>query len=97
MTVMTTMSEHAIVSVVWLDAHAASDGWFDIDDLDVEPCSVTTIGWLIADAKPDHVTVAQSLADDGELYAVFCIPIGMVKQVVVLSPMSENTYGRASR
>lgn len=91
------MSEHAIISVVWLDAHAASEGWFDIADLDVEPCSVVTVGWLIADAKPDHVTVAQSLADDGECYGLFCIPIGMVQKVVVLSPMSENTSGRASR
>lgn len=72
------------VIVMWHDAHAVSDGWCAPDDVAVSPCRIETIGWLIPDAKPDHVVVAQSLADDGDLYHVFAVPVGMVVSVQIL-------------
>lgn len=75
---------HSRVLVVWHDAHAVSDGWWDSDQIDSEPCRIETIGWLIPDAKPDHVVVAQSLAGDGDLYHVFAVPVGMVVSVQIL-------------
>jgi hypothetical protein len=45
---------------------------------------IRTIGYLIPDAKRDHVTVAQSIAEDDDLYGVFCVPAGMVQSVQVL-------------
>jgi hypothetical protein len=72
------------VLVVWHDAHAVSDGWWGVDESDDEPCRIETIGWLIPDAKADHVVVAQSLAADGDLYHVFAVPVGMVVSVQIL-------------
>jgi hypothetical protein len=68
----------SIVRVIWHDAHLASDGWCAPDDVSECACVVETVGWLVPDGKADHVTVAQSVADDGEMYAVFCVPVGMV-------------------
>lgn len=76
--------ERTKVLVTWLDAHAASDGWCAVDDLDASPCQVETLGWLIPDANAGHVTVAQSIADDDDLYHVFCVPVGMVVSVRIL-------------
>lgn len=73
-----------MVLVVWHDAHAVSDGWWGIDESDNEPCCVRSIGWLIPDAKEDHVVIGQSLAADGDFYHVFAVPVGMVKSVTVL-------------
>ncbi len=76
--------ERTQVLVTWLDAHAASDGWCSVDDVDESSCRVETVGWLIPDVKAGHVTVAQSVADDGDLYHVFCVPVGMVVSVQIL-------------
>lgn len=78
------MSEHAKVLVVWLDAHAEGEGWNGLADVDVEPCRVKTIGWLIPDAKPGHVAIAQSVAMDGDCYHLFCVPVGMVESLTIL-------------
>ena len=78
------MSNHTKVLVVWLDAHAASDGWADADDMDKEPCRVSTLGWLLPEAKAGHVTVAQSLAEDDDCYHLFCVPVGMVESLTIL-------------
>ncbi len=76
--------ERTQVLVTWLDAHAASDGRCSVDDVDASSCRVETVGWLIPDVKAGHVTVAQSVADDGDLYHVFCVPVGMVVSVQIL-------------
>jgi hypothetical protein len=73
-----------LVLVVWHDAHAASVGWCDASEIDDAPCVIRTIGYLIPDAKRDHVTVAQSIAEDDDLYGVFCVPAGKVQSVQVL-------------
>lgn len=79
------MIERSKVLVFWHDAHAiAGGGWCNINDLDDEPCAVETIGWLLPDKKKDHVVLAQSVTSDDGLDAVLCIPVGMVKKVVVL-------------
>lgn len=78
------MTEHTKVIITWLDAHAASDGWMAASEMDKEPCRVTTLGYLIPDAKDGHVTVAQTVAPDGECYHLFCVPVGMVESVVIV-------------
>ena len=84
MKVKQTMSDHAQVCVTWHDAHAEELGWCERDEIDAEPCVVRTLGFLIPDAKPDHVVVAQSLAADGDFYGVFAIPTGMVQSLRIL-------------
>lgn len=70
--------------VIWHDAHAASDGWCSSDAVDADPCLVESVGFLIPDAKAGYVTVAQSMANDGEIYHAFCVPVGMVVSVQIL-------------
>jgi hypothetical protein len=90
-----------LVYVVWHDAHSDTQTWTPLADLNDEPCVVHTVGFLLAAQKSNHVVIAQSYYndDDGgrDVDAVLCIPIGMVKAMVVLTPMSENTSGRGSR
>jgi len=55
----------------------------------------------LPNAKADHVVVAQSFIDDADeecdVDSVLCIPVGMVKGIVVCSSMSESTSRRGSR
>jgi hypothetical protein len=73
-----------MVIVEWHDAFSPNLGWCDVSEIDDQPCVVRTIGYLVPDAKRGHVTVAQSIADDDEMYGVFCVPAGMVRSIQVL-------------
>jgi hypothetical protein len=52
-------------------------------DIDAEPYRVTTVGWRI-EPKPGHVSLAQSIGDDGALDHIIHIPDGMVMEVTEL-------------
>lgn len=70
------------VIVIWADAHAVTDAWTAIDQLDDEECLVTSIGLLLRDAKSGHVVLAQSKIHDEETVDnVLAIPLGMVKVI----------------
>ena len=73
------------VIVTWLDAHAdRSGGWCLPTDLDDQPYQVRSIGYLIEPPpKADHVSLAQSVGDDGALDHVLHIPKGMVQATTV--------------
>lgn len=88
-----------VVCVTWHDAHCDNNTWTAIDDIDTDPCVVRTVGYLLVDRKPNHVVIAQSFIDidEPDVDAVLSIPLGMVKSIVVMSPMSESTSERASR
>ena len=73
----------SVVLIEWHDAHAQSE-WMTVDEIDLEPYVVQTVGWLIPDAKPQHLVLAQSVADDDSLDGVLCIPVGMVVRIVGL-------------
>lgn len=78
-----TNSGETCVLVEWHDAHASSQ-WMDRADIDQDPFVVRSVGWLIADGKPGHVVIAQSLGSDAQIDGVLCIPVGMVQRTVVL-------------
>lgn len=92
-----TTGERTLVLVVWHDAHTEVTGWCELSDIDDAPCVVHTVGLLLPDTKRDHVVIAQSVTSSDALDGVLCIPIGMIKSMVVLAPMSESTWGRASQ
>lgn len=71
------------VIVTWHDAHTEAPTWISLDEIDDEPYVVTTCGYLLPDAKPHHVCIAQSVGADGSVDAVLCVPVGMVVSVVV--------------
>ena len=80
------MVSRSKVLVVWHDAHAeTTSGWLEASEIDSEPCVVETVGWLLPDAKPNHVVVVQSvIAGDDTLDGVLSIPVGMVVSVQIL-------------
>jgi hypothetical protein len=78
------MTSYEMVQVVWHDAHAVNE-WQSTSDISQEPCVISTVGFLIPSAKPNHVVVAQSIDPDGNLDGVLSIPEGMVVKVSVLS------------
>lgn len=84
---MTSTSEHTMVLVTWTDAHTATETWTCVDDIGSEPCIVHSCGFLLPvddGGKPNHVTIFQSETDTGTVDSVLCIPVGMVRDVVVL-------------
>ena len=72
-----------MVLIVWRDAHADAHGWTEIDDLDIEPRVVRTVGWMLDEVKAGHLSVAQSM-DDTRVDQVIHIPDGMVLATVHL-------------
>lgn len=74
--------KHQLIHIVWHDAHAVTETWTSKADIDVAPCIVSSVGWLIPRAKHDHVVIAQSMILDQDHYDnVLAIPNGMIKQI----------------
>lgn len=75
--------------VAWHDAHAISDGWTSAEGLIPGACEVTTVGFVLPDAKPGHITLAQTVGETPEYFHVFSIPDAMVIRVerLVASPL----------
>jgi len=78
------MIERTKVVVVWHDAHSLGDEWMELRDIDASPLVVETLGWLLPDAKKDHVVVAQSITNEDGIDSIMCVPVGMVQSVRVL-------------
>ena len=71
------------VRVQWWDAHGGSASWVRLDEIDPEPCVVTSVGILLHHAKPGHLTLVQSIqGEHGD--NVLHVPWGMVRSVVRL-------------
>jgi len=69
-----------------MDAHAATETWTALDNIDQDPCMVLSCGFLLAveqGGKPDHVTIYQSKTDSDDVDGVLCIPVAMVKTLKV--------------
>jgi hypothetical protein len=71
------------VLIEWIDAHADANGWCDRDDLDTEPRVITTVGIVLRNVKPQHLTVCLSV-DEEKVDSVISIPLAVVKRVVHL-------------
>ena len=83
------MVKFSIVLIRWADAHMGDAGWLDLDEYEDDGESIVeTVGFLIpvgeAGSKKDHVTLWQTISDDQGIHAMH-IPIGMVREVKVLS------------
>lgn len=74
----------SVVSVVWHDAHSVASSWIPVADIDAEPAVVESVGFLLLDAKPKHIVLAQSLMGD-ECDHILAVPVEMVRSMKVLS------------
>jgi len=75
-----------LVRVIWNDAHAVTDAWTPVADLDSDPCVVHSVGHLLPEVKRGHLVLAQSMIDErAEVDAVLAIPTAMIVRVEVLT------------
>lgn len=72
-----------LVLVTWHDAHGDADGWIGSDEFDEEPCVVHSVGFQVENAKPNHVTIVQSIITT-EVDSALHIPTGMVVSIRTL-------------
>lgn len=74
--------QHPLVMIVWHDAHTeptSSNTWFDHETIGPEPYPIISVGHLLPPVKPDHCSIAQSVAtNDGLVDSVLHIPRGMI-------------------
>lgn len=74
--------------VVWNDAHEVFPNWGDLDDLADESTLCYSLGWVIPEAKENHVVVVGSVvAGDGRadsLGSGVAIPEEMVLKITKL-------------
>jgi hypothetical protein len=83
------MSDYSLVEVTWYDAYShPNDSWLDREGISEtigdDPYEVRSVGYLIADCKPNYVVLAQTMCDE-QVDSVLCIPVGMVQRVRVIS------------
>lgn len=79
---MTMTTENNYVEVVWFDAHAVTESWTPVDELDRENCVVRSVGMLMDNVKEGHLVLAQSMiCGQDTVDNVLAIPAGMVRQV----------------
>jgi len=76
--------KHSIIMVTWHDAHSIGDTWMAMP-VESEPCIVQSIGWLIPDAKPDYVVLAQSYTNEDMYDHLLAIPVGMIKDTKLIT------------
>jgi hypothetical protein len=77
-----------VAVVRWLDAHADVSGWASIrGPHDRDPYEIVTVGLLLKrkeGRKPRHVSIAQSLSQEGFIDSVLHVPKAMVVDVTEL-------------
>jgi hypothetical protein len=81
---MADVNEALFAVVTWHDTHSEPD-WMDLEHLDQDPYAVKSAGWLIPDAKRDHVVLVQSIGSDDQVDSVLSIPLGMVIKVSIVN------------
>jgi hypothetical protein len=81
---MTEGYKNTMVLLVWHDAHSVSTGWMPTTEIEQEPAVVHSVGWLLPDAKPNHIVIAQSYIEDSADH-ILAIPLKMVEQIKILS------------
>lgn len=85
---------YPVVLVEWADAHMSEAGWQELDSLEDDgERMVQTIGFLVPDSdpggKPGHVSLWQTMCQGEGIHGMW-IPTGMVRRIIVLSPVLDN-------
>lgn len=70
-----------LVLIEWLDAYSAESGWKTEDVLVAQrPIKIKSVGYIAAD-DPMFITLASSIAADGDMDGDITIPRGMVVEI----------------
>lgn len=87
------MPKHEFVLVVWADAHSGAGSWSALDTDDKDEFLNETVGMLVTEeqgGKPNHVTVAQSVTQEGDYDHVLYILNSMVRGICRLEKANEQ-------
>lgn len=85
--------KHALVWLTWHDAHSIADTWTNLP-ISGEPCVVRSCGWLLEDAKPNHVVIAQSFNDDDDYDHLLAVPLGMVVNLQIIAEEDLTRFSK---
>ena len=95
------MTTYPMVRVHWHDAFTSGLDWRSLDAHEgTEPADITSVGFWVTDHPLEHhVTIAQSVARDGQLGELLHVPEPMVDEIVALhpDPPLQRTVGLISR
>ena len=76
--------------VRWLDTSSPL-GWQSPDDLDGEPCVVTSCGYVLPlGTRTAHLTIAQDVHPEGDVNGVTHIPMRMVLSVHFVTKVTDS-------
>jgi hypothetical protein len=79
-----------VAVVRWHDAHADFNGsWVHEKDIDPDPLEVLSVGVVLDEVKPGHVSIAQSYTS-GICDHVLHIPDAMVKEITIVSTIEVD-------
>ncbi len=85
-----------LVEVVWHDAHAYKDSWLADADIDQEPMTVRSFGYLLPERKQNHVVIVQSINSDDYYDGILSIPCAMVCLLRVVSCVDRVPFSSVS-
>lgn len=78
-----------MVEVMWRDCHSLTDGWTLLSDLDTHERIIRSVGFVIEDAKTDHLVIVQSI-DDEHVDNAIAIPNAVLISVRPLATISDH-------
>ena len=88
------MSQNDISLITWIDAHAGNEGgWYGLDPDDKSEYINQTVGFVVHESdggKPNHMTIAQSISQEGLYDHVIHIPAIMVRTVTFHKPYTKG-------
>ena len=68
------------VEITWVDSKGVTSSWEFKEDIEhLEPCTITSIGYLLEDNK-EYKTIVQSMSAE-QLLGRLTIPAGCIKKV----------------
>ena len=82
------MQKYKLCRVDWVDA-SSSTQWVNINEVDVHPCVVASVGWLISEKK-GHVVLAQNMSSNGNCADRIQIP---TKWITKRTYLAKNIVG----
>ena len=72
-----------IVEVLWEDITSQDGGWIKPGHDNIDPCMMTSVGYLVMDT-PAYIVYASDLAEDGTTNGRTQVPRANVKQIKIL-------------
>lgn len=94
------MNAYPMMRVIWHDAFTSGLDWHHHGDQDAAPAEIVSVGYWLHDHPLDHhVTLAQSLAADGQVGELLHIPEPMVQdqQLLHSSHPPQRAWGIVSK